>query len=160
MADSKKLNVADSVRIMASPIIENLGLRLWDVKFVKEGADWILRIIIDKDGGVCIDDCVAVNDALDAPLDELNPIDRAYRLQVQSPGAERELSREEHFMQFIGADVKLRLHKAFNERREYCGVLTDYSDGKITVKINEDMQLEVTRDELSWIRLDDFKDFE
>lgn len=160
MADGKKMSVADSVRKMAEPIIKDLGTELWDVKFLKEGADWILRIIIDKDGGVCIDDCVAVNDALDIPLDELNPIDRPYRLQVQSPGVERELVRDEHFQKYIGADVKLKLHKALNDKKEYCGVLLSYSEGNISVKIDDETVLDVTTDEVSSIKLDDFKDFE
>lgn len=159
MAETKKRGVAEAVREMAAPLVEQLGLSLWDVRFLKEGADWILRLIIDKDGGVGIDDCVAVNDALDAPLDELNPVDRPYRLQVQSPGAERELVREEHFRAFIGAEVKLKLHKAFNERKEYAGVLTSYENGEITVQIDEETELRVATEETSWVRLDDFKDF-
>ena len=159
MAENKKGSVADQVRVLAKPLAEALGLDLWDVRFLKEGADWILRIIIDKDNGVSIDDCVAMNDALDQPLDELNPIDRPYRLQVQSPGAERDLIRDEHFEKFIGSDVKIRLHKALNERKEYAGVLISYDDGQIVVHADDGTEICVNKSETSFVRLDDFKDF-
>lgn len=160
MADEKKRGVAESVRELASPIINALGLQLWDVRFVKEGADWILRLIIDKPDGICIDDCVAVNDALEQPLDEWNLIDRPYRLQVQSPGVERELTREEHFQQYIGERVKLRLHRAVNERKEYAGVLSAYADGVLTLTLDDGSELAVRREEASRIRADDFNDFQ
>lgn len=159
MSTEKKGGVADRVREMALPLIESLGLTLWDVRFLKEGADWILRITIDKEDGVSIDDCVAVNDILDQPLDELDPVGRPYRLQVQSPGAERELTRDEHFMRFIGSDITLKLHKALAERKEYAGTLTAYGDGKLSVLLADGTSLELAKDDVAWVRLDDMKNF-
>ena len=79
---------------IAQPLAEELGLILWDVRFQKEGAEWYLRIFIDKqDGGIGIEDCVNMSHALDEPLDEADPIDRSYSLQVSSPGIERELTK-------------------------------------------------------------------
>ena len=98
-----------AVTAIAQPIAERLGLRLWDVRFVKEGADWFLRVFIDKDGGVGIDDCVAMSHALDKPLDEADPIEQSYCLEVSSPGTDRELTRPAHFEACLGERVRARL---------------------------------------------------
>ena len=156
---AEKKNVAETVRELAKPLVESLGLTLWDVRFVKEGADSILRIIIDKDEGVCIDDCVAVNDILDAPLDEADPISVPYRLQVQSPGVERELTRDEHFAKYIGAPVKIKLHRAVNDRKQYSGTLVSCENGEITVDTPDGEPLTFTKQDAAFVKLDDFGDF-
>ena len=114
MADKKSNrkkggNTVAQVWELAKPLAEELGLTLWDVRFVKEGAQWYLRIFIDKEDGVGIDDCVAMSHAIDKPLDELDPISQAYCLEVCSPGIDRELVRPEHFEAFMGAPVRVRL---------------------------------------------------
>ena len=85
---------------LARPVAEELGLQLWDVRFVKEGADWYLRFFIDREGGVTINDCEEMSRRLDKLLDEADPIACSYCLEVSSPGVERELIRPEHFEQF------------------------------------------------------------
>ena len=107
-----KKNTASVVWDIAQPIADELGLILWDVKFVKEGARWYLRITIDKEDGVSIDDCVNMHHAIDGPLDEADPIEQAYNLQVQSPGIERELCRDFHFDCYLGEKIQVRLIKA------------------------------------------------
>ena len=93
MAKKEKGNTVAAVWQIAQPIAESLGLELWDVRFVKEGADWFLRIFIDKEDGVSIDDCEAMSRAIDKPLDDADPISQSYCLEVSSPGVERELVR-------------------------------------------------------------------
>ena len=88
-------NVTQTVREIAEPLAAELGLRVWDVRFVKEGAEHYLRIFIDRDEGVSIDDCVDMTHAIDGPLDETDPISVSYTLEVSSPGAERPLTRDE-----------------------------------------------------------------
>ncbi len=113
MAEKKK-NTVSVVWELAEPIAKQLGLILWDVRFLKEGANYYLRIIIDRDGeGISIDDCVNMSHAIDGPLDELDPIDVSYSLQVQSPGIERELTRDFHFEKNIGQPVTVRFLHAF-----------------------------------------------
>lgn len=157
---SAKKNTVSVIWDIAAPIAENLGLILWDVRFQKEGANWYLRIFIDKDGGVCMDDCVNMSHALDEPLDTLDPIEQSYSLQVSSPGIERDLIRDEHFIRYIGSDIKLRLPRAVDGRREFSGVLENYADGKITLKYDGENTLTVDKKETSWVRLDDFKGFD
>ena len=117
------------------PIAARFGCQLWDVRFVKEGAEWFLRVFIDKPGGVSIDDCVDVTRALNDPLDALDPIDREYCLEVCSPGLGRELTRPEHFDAFTGAPVLVRLIRPLPDgRRELRGTLLGLEDGVVTVQ--------------------------
>ncbi len=156
MANGKGGNIAAAVRELAEPIADGLGLEIWDVRFVKEGADWFLRVFIDKDGGVNINDCEEMSKALDAPLDELDPIDHSYTLEVSSPGLERDLVRPEHFEKFIGADIKVKFIRPVDGKREYSGVL-ESSDGKsIVLRLEDGSAMNIDKKETSYIRLDDF----
>jgi ribosome maturation factor RimP len=121
-------NIADTVREIAEPEAEKLGLRIWDVVYIKEGAEWFLRIFIDKDGGVSIDDCVNMTHAMDPILDKNDPVPQEYTLEVSSPGIERKLTRKEHFEMYSGYPVRIRLIRPFNGIKEYEGILGD-SDG-------------------------------
>ena len=94
--------ITDRVWALAKPVVEEAGCTLWDVEYVREAGSWYLRVFIDKEGGVDITDCEKVSRAINTPLDELDPIENAYCLEVCSPGIERELVRDEHFIQFIG----------------------------------------------------------
>ena len=155
---ASKTNVVSVVREIAQPIAEELGLRLWDVRFVKEGASWYLRVFIDKDGGVDINDCVDMTHALNGPLDEADPIEVSYCLEVSSPGIERDLVRDEHFEAMKGRKIKLRLIRPDeNKQREFAGILKDYADGIITVSLGEEERSFVKK-ETAWVKLDDFDD--
>ncbi len=155
---ASKPNVVSVVRALAEPIAEELGLRLWDVRFVKEGASWYLRVFIDKDGGIDINDCVNMTHALNTPLDEADPIEVSYCLEVSSPGIERDLTRDEHFEAMTGSKIKLRLIRPDeNKQREFSGILKGYSDGNITVSVGEEEKVFVKK-ETAWVKLDDFND--
>lgn len=128
--------IAGRIVPLVEPITAQHGLLLWDVRFVKEGATWILRIVIDReDAPVSIDDCVAVSRQLSPVLDEKDPIPQSYCLEVTSPGADRELTRPEHFAYYIGYPVSVRLYAPDEAgRRELCGVLADWQDGVLTLE--------------------------
>lgn len=159
MADKKKNTVA-VVWDLAEPIAEALGLILWDVRFLKEGTNYYLRIIIDRDDRpIDIDDCVNMSHAIDQPLDEADPIEQSYSLQVQSPGIERELVRDFHFEKNIGKKVMVRFIHAINSVREYKGILTSYDNGKVSVTLSNGEILEFNKKDTSWIKLDDFGGF-
>ena len=121
---------------LAEPIAKNLGLRIWDVRYLKEGASYFLRIFIDKDGGVDLDDCEALSRAIDEPLDTEDFIKDAYFLEVSSPGLERELVKQEHFRAFFGESVKVNLYKAIDGKKDYIGTLIDYADKNVTLEID------------------------
>ncbi len=158
MAKSKGGVTVSKVRQLCEPIINELGLSLWDVRYVKEGAGWFLRIYIDKDGGVDINDCEAVSRAVNEPLDELDPIENAYCLEVCSPGIERELICDEHFEQFIGADIMVKMRVPIDGiGKEFKGVLKSYDDGTVTIRDHSDEnEVTVSKKDAVWIKLDDF----
>ena len=158
MAKSKGGVTVSKVRQLCEPIINELGLSLWDVRYVKEGVGWFLRIYIDKDGGVDINDCEAVSRAVNEPLDELDPIENAYCLEVCSPGIERELIRDEHFEQFIGADIMVKMRVPIDGiGKEFKGVLKSYDDGMVTIRDHSDEnEVTISKKDAVWIKLDDF----
>ena len=127
---------ADLVYGIIEPVVSALGVTLWDVRFVKEGASYYLRVYIDKPGGVTIDDCVEVSHAIDPVIDEADPIDKQYYLEVCSPGIERELTRDWHFTAAQGERVKVKLFSAIDGKKEFCGIL-GVSGDEITLTSDE-----------------------
>lgn len=136
-----KQNVASRVLEIITPIAKEQGLDIWDVRYLKEGASYFLRIFIDKEEGINIDDCENFSRAIDEPLDNADPIKEPYFLEVSSPGLNRELIKEEHFKAFIGEEVILKLYKAIDKQKEFMGVLKNYENGDIIIEYNgEDKQ--------------------
>ena len=149
-------SVADRVRALVESTVEAEGVSLWDVRFLKEGASWYLRIFIDSDEGINIDHCTAVSHAVDPILDEADPIDKSYYLEVCSAGLNRELIRPEHFVKMQGRDVKVCLYRERQGKKELCGTLVDEKGGEVTVKV-EGEELIFKKGEYSRILLDDDK---
>lgn len=138
MASRKGGNIAAAVAKIASPIAQELGLSIWHIEFVKEGAMHYLRIYIDKAGGVGIDDCEAFSRAIDAPLDEADPIDESYCLEVSTPGIERELKTERHFEMEKGKKIKVRLIRPDAlGKRDYEGILSNFGGKTVTIDTQE-----------------------
>ena len=128
--------VTDLTAQLAEPIIAQAGCTLWDVEYVKEAGGWFLRVYIDKEGGVSIEDCEAVSRPLSDQLDELDPIEGSYTLEISSAGADRALKKPEHFRQFMGTEVEARLYRPREGRKEHVGILTDYdADGNVTLDV-------------------------
>ncbi len=124
-------NIETRVEKRLRPIIEDLNYDLYDVQFVKEGKDYYLRIIIDKDGTIDIKDCEIVNNAINDILDEEDYIKEQYYLEVSSPGLERILRKKEHFLKQIGNEINVKLFKAINKEKELKGILKEYNDNEI-----------------------------
>ena len=156
MASTKKIGTAERVSEIAAPIAKELGLEIWDIRYLKEGSDWYLRVFIDKAGGVGINDCVEMSHALDKPLDEGDFIPNAYILEVSSPGIERELSKKEHFEKMIGERIKLKLIRPVEGKREFSGVLEGYENGEIAFTTDSAQSMKVNKKETAFVRLDDF----
>ncbi|MBR3988479.1 MAG: ribosome maturation factor RimP [Clostridia bacterium] len=157
MAQSKGTNIAESVKSIAEPIAENFGVRVWDVRFLKEGAEWYLRIFIDKDGGVNINDCENVSRAIDPLLDEKDFISQNYILEVSSPGLERELTRDEHFEEYVGKDIKVRLIRPMEGLgKEFCGVLKSFDGSDLTIEdYSGENQVTINKKDAAWVKADD-----
>ena len=147
---SKK--ITQQVWELAQPVVEGFGLKLWDVEYVREGADWFLRLYIDKDGAVDISDCEKVSRAFDPILDEADPIPDSYNFEVCSAGCERALKRPGDFEQFMGAQVLVKLYRPREGRKEFVGTLKGYDAGMVTVEVGQET-MEFTPQETALVRL-------
>lgn len=158
MAQKKGGNTVNAVWEIAQPIAESLGLQLWDVRYVKEGTQWYLRVIIDKEEGVGIVDCENMSRAMDAPLDEKEPCKEQYILEVSSPGVERELVREEHFEKFLGADVMVKMIRPIEGiGKEFKGKLKNADKNTATITDHSgENEITINKKDAVYIKLDDF----
>ena len=132
------MKITDTVTALAKPVVESLGCSLWDVEYVREGSDYILRVSIDKEGGVDINDCEAVSRALDPILDEHDPIPDRYQFEVCSAGLERVLKRPADFQKFMGSPITVKLYRPYNGMKEIPAVLRGYEDGKVTAEVGKE----------------------
>ena len=146
------MKITERVRAFAEPVVEAHGCSLWDVEYVREGGEWFLRLYIDKDGGVNINDCEAISRAVDPILDQEDPIETSYRFEVCSAGLERQLKRPSDFERYLGADVLVKLYRPKNGVKEYPCVLTGYENGDITVSY-AGQTLTFTGSEVALVRL-------
>ena len=126
--------VVATVKKIAEPLAEELGYFLWDVEYVKEGADMYLRITIDSEEGINIEDCEKVHRAIDPILDEIDPIETFYYLEVSSPGVERELRTPEHILACIGMRAQAKLFTAVNGAKSVVGEIVSYLDDTLTLR--------------------------
>ena len=128
-------NVAATVSGLIDPIAKELGYFLWDVEFVKEGSRHILRVTIDSEDGINIDDCEKMHRAIDPVLDEADPIETAYYLEVSSPGIERDLRTDAHILACIGESVEIKLYAPVDGVKSFGGVLAGYENGRVSVNV-------------------------
>ena len=129
--------VANVVRGLAETVADELGYYIWDVEFVKEGARKILRITIDNEDGITIEDCEKFHRAIDPVLDEADPIEEAYYLEVSSPGIERELKTEMHISACEGWLVEVKLYAPINGSKVFKGILCECPEGKVIIRCGE-----------------------
>ena len=144
--------VTDTVAQLALPYVEAAGCTLWDVEYVKEAGEWFLRVYIDKEGGVSIDDCEAVSRPLSDKLDETDPIEGSYTFEVSSAGADRVLKKPEHFAQFQGAEVEVRLYRPREGRKDFVGRLQYWQNGDVTLEVGG-APMTFTKQEVAQVRL-------
>src|SRR4051794_36788672 len=130
---SKK--VTEVVEEIVTPILEELQLELVEVEYVKEGKSWFLRVYIDKEAGVDIEDCGNVSEKLSEKLDEVDPIPQNYFLEVSSPGAERPLKKEKDFQKAIGKNVYIKTYEPILNEKEFEGTLLSFDGKEVTVEI-------------------------
>ena len=127
------MKVTELVAKLAEPVVKAHGCELWDVEYVREGSEYFLRLYLDKESGVDINDCENVSRAMDPILDEADPIPTSYHFEVCSAGLERTLKRPADFARFMGSPVTVKLYRPRNGLKEIPCVLTGYEDGRVTV---------------------------
>ena len=136
-------NIEEKVENLIQDKVKQTGCELYDVEYVKEGKNYILRIFIDKKEGIDIQDCEKVNDAINDILDEANYIKETYYLEVSSPGIERVLRKNKHLKQNIGEEINIKLFKKDEEgKKEYQGKLKEFDENTVTITIKEDKKVE------------------
>lgn len=146
------MKVTDLVTSFAKPVVEEYGCELWDVEYVREGSEYFLRLYLDKEGGVDINDCEAISRAIDPILDEKDPIQGSYHFEVCSAGLERPLKRASDFERFMGSAVTVKLYRPRNGLKEIPCVLKGYEDGRITVEAGKET-ITFEKSEVALVRL-------
>ena len=144
--------ITDLVTDLARPVVEANGCSLWAVEYIKEAGSWYLRLYIDKEGGVSIDDCEAVSRGVDPLLAEAAPIQDAYTFAVSSAGADRPLKKPEHFAAFLGAEVDVKFYQAVNGQKSCTGILAGYQDGDVTLTLGNET-VTFPKKEIAFVRL-------
>ncbi|MCM3665591.1 ribosome maturation factor RimP [Mesobacillus subterraneus] len=127
--------VTEVVEELVTPILTENGLELVDIEYVKEGKNWFLRVYIDKDNGIDIEECGIVSERLSEKLDALDPIPHNYFLEVSSPGAERPLKKEKDYQRAIGKNVFIKTYEPIDGEKAFEGMLTDYNGETVTVEV-------------------------
>ena len=145
-------NIEERVEKLIEPIIEKIGYELYDVEYAKEGKNYFLRIFIDSEKGIDLNDCEKVNDAITDILDTENYIKDQYFLEISSPGIERVLRKDKHLEKNIGTDINVKLFKKDeNGKKEYLGKLKEYNQNEIVIE-QEEKEIKIERKNISQIK--------
>lgn len=150
---SKTIEIVEK---LAQPIVEELGFKLINVEYVKEGKDWFLRVFIDSDKGVDIESCAIVNEKLSTVLDEVDPIENLYFLDVSSPGAERPIKTEKDYINAIGKQILIKTYEKINNEKTFEGKLTSFNNDQVIIlqKIKtKNKEVSIPLEKISFARL-------
>jgi len=146
------MKVTELVASFAEPIVKQHGCELWDVEYVREGSEYFLRLYLDKEGGVDINDCEAISRAVDPILDEKDPIQGSYHFEVCSAGLERALKRPSDFERFMDSAVTVKLYRPRNGLKEIPGILRGYDNGRVTLEAGKET-ITFEKSEVALVRL-------
>ena len=144
--------ITDLTAQLARPVVEANGCSRGAGGSVPGAGSWALRVYIDKETGVSIDDCEAVSRVLSDLLDEADPIQDPYTFEVSSAGADRALKKPEHFQAYLGAQVDVKFYQAKNGQKTCTGILAGYEDGAVTLTMGEDT-VTFPKQEIAFVRL-------
>lgn len=150
---TKKQEYEEKTEALLNPLIIENKFELVDVEYVKEGTNWYLRAYIDKEGGITVDDCELISRALSDLLDKEDFISEAYILEVSSPGLGRQLKKDKDLERSLGEEVEIKLYKAIDKQKEFCGFLKMYNKDTITIESEEGTITELERANIAMVRL-------
>ncbi|MDE2491972.1 MAG: ribosome maturation factor RimP [Elusimicrobia bacterium] len=145
---------AEEIEALVAPLLEQEGAELVDLQWRREGHRWVLRLFLDKAGGITLDDCAYFSDRVGAFLDEKNAIKTSYVLEISSPGLDRVIKKDGDFERFAGQPVKLRLRIAEAGQRRFSGILKGLEEGRVTVQVGAELK-RFDRANVDELRLDD-----
>ncbi|MCC8168681.1 MAG: ribosome maturation factor RimP [Clostridiales bacterium] len=147
-----KANYAAHTEELVLPVLERMHFELVDVEYVKEGSSWYLRIYIDKEGGITIDDCEAVSREMNDILDREDFIPDAYTFEVSSPGLGRAIKKERDFVRNMGKDIEIRTYRAIGGCKEFEGVLKSYDADSVAIAADDGSEITFRRSDIALIR--------
>ena len=150
---TKKEVYEEKTEKLIMPVIEQNQFELVDVEFVKEGSNWYLRLYVDKEGGITIDDCELVSRAMSDILDREDYIEESYILEVSSPGLGRTLKKDKDFVRSIGSEVEIRLYKPLEKQKEFTGILKSFDKEQVVIEPEDSSEKCFLRSEIALIRL-------
>lgn len=146
-------SIEERVENLIQTKVEELGYTLYDVQYAKEGQNYFLRVFIEKkDGAIDLNDCEKVNDGINDLLDTADYIKEQYFLEVSSTGVEKVLRKDKHLKDNIGNEVEIKLFKPMNKQKEFIGILEDFSEDEITLKLENDENINIDRKDISLIK--------
>jgi ribosome maturation factor RimP len=126
------------VMLLIEPILDEMGIELVDVEYLSEGGRWILRVYVDRDGGITLDDCVRVSREIEDVIEVKEFFQQPYVLEVSSPGLNRPLKKEKDFVHAVGKDVNIQMAAPVGGRRNFKGKLQFFEEGVLCVTVNQD----------------------
>mgnify|MGYP004511400529 CR=1 FL=1 len=150
---NKKNSTVETVFKIVEPIAEKMQLDIWDIRFEKEGPNWFLKIFIDKKDGVNINDCENFSRNIDPLIDEIDPIEHSYFLEVSSPGIERELTRDWHIKKYIGSIINIKFIRNVNGYKNLEARLINFDGDILTVLLNDGLEMSFNKKEAAYIKL-------
>lgn len=150
---TSKREVLRAVKQMCQSIADELDFELVDMEYIKEFGSYFLKVYIDRVGGISTDDCEKMSEKLSAMLDEKDPISEAYYLEVSSPGLDRPLKTDNDLNRNLNKDIEIKLYKPLNNKKNYEGILVDYSDDEIVIEDNQGNTLSLPKEVISIVRL-------
>lgn len=149
---SKGGNTVQIVQKLCEPVAKEMGLYIWDIKYIKEGSSWFLRILMDKDGGININDCEMFHQAMSKILDDEDPIKDPYWLEISSPGIERELVHDWHFEKMQGQLIQVNFFRPIEGEKVFVGELINKDDEGVHILLEEDLEMTFQMKEVAWVR--------
>lgn len=153
VSGGKMASIEERVENLIQKKVEELGYILYDVQYAKEGQNYFLRVFIEKnDGAIDLNDCEKVNDGINDLLDTADYIKEQYFLEVSSTGVEKVLRKDKHLKDNIGNEVEIKLFKPINKQKEFIGILEDFSEDEITLKLENDENINIDRKDISLIK--------
>lgn len=138
---------------LLEPILAANHFELYDVEYVKEGGNWFLRVFIDKEGGIAVDDCALVSRSLSDLLDKEDYIPDSYILELSSPGLGRQLKKDKHFERNIGEEVEIKLYKQIDKKKEFVGILVSFDSNILTIELEDNTKMDFPRANVAMVRL-------
>lgn len=148
-----KQKIEDVVTQLAEPIADEFGLELVDVEFKKEGGSWFLRIFIDKEAGIELEDCEKVSRSLDIKLDEVDPIHQPYHLEVSSPGLERPLKKDKDYERFTGRQIEISTYTTIGGQKKFIGKLLGLGESKVQLVDSKGETKEIPKEQIAKAKL-------